>query len=949
MLKFTARCLRAVCYYRPSTWIAPACHPNSLLILLAPQSLAAAMSGAKFACDYAKRGQAGCKKCKQKLEKGSLRLAKVVPNPFSDNGGDMKQWYHMNCLFETFERARATTKVIEALDDVEGFTDLTPQDKEELNKHIDAIAAKRGAVAAKTPSKKGSTKAAAATSAVGGSPDPASALAVAKGKHATLTNVDDEDTCDEPEKDDMGTTSSSGKVGPSTAAGSTSSSGKDDSFREFRKLCGTIAEHPSYNDKTAVVAKFLRDGDDGSGYTGDTYLLVKLLLPGVVKRVYNVNSKQLFKFFGQLFGVEQSDMLADFDSKGDAAETVKTFFDSSNGLKPQTKCTLTLQEVDAYLEDLSKLTKEEDQMRLLKKIASRCTSNDLKMIVRLIMKDLRINAGAKHILDALDPNAYEAFQASRDLQDVVTRILENRKDAAENGKGLQKKLSVRAVLMTPVLPMLAEACRSLDTAFKKCASGMYAEIKYDGERVQLHMQGDSFQFYSRSLKPVLPHKVEQLKEFIPKAFVHGQSFILDSEVLMVDTKTGKPLPFGTLGIHKKAEFKDAQVCLFVFDCLHYNGENLMDKPLKDRREFLHKTMKEIPNRVTFSEQHVITKRSQLDTLLSKVFKEGLEGLVLKDTQGVYEPGKRHWLKVKKDYLNEGAMADTADLVVLGAYYGTGKKGGIMSVFLMGCLDPESQKWCTVTKVSGGHDDKTLERLQSELGMIKISKDPSKVPSWLKVNKGLVPDFISSDPKTSQVWEITGAEFSKAEIHTAAGISIRFPRVTKIRDDKDWKTATDLPRLKQLFEISKQASDVDAKAIEAEASPSKGTLKVTTASTIRAGMPSSSRDNKVGASVEVDESSPRKAGAKHKLATEDGPLTKTQVLMDIFMDKTFFITGDVKDAKKLRRYVIAHGGKVVEEYDKSDASFVVTNDPEQSNGVPESWVWDCVARRKLLPT
>lgn len=67
----------------------------------------------------------------------------------------------------------------------------------------------------------------------------------------------------------------------------------------------------------------------------------------------------------------------------------------------------------------------------------------------------------------------------------------------------------------------------------------------------------------------------------------------------------------------------------------------------------------------------------------------------------YEPGKRHWLKLKKDYLNEGAMADSADLVVLGAWFGTGNRGGIMSIFLMGCFDRRRKRWCTVTKVHGG--------------------------------------------------------------------------------------------------------------------------------------------------------------------------------------------------------------------------------------------------------
>ena len=88
------------------------------------------------------------------------------------------------------------------------------------------------------------------------------------------------------------------------------------------------------------------------------------------------------------------------------------------------------------------------------------------------------------------------------------------------------------------------------------------------------------------------------------------------------------------------------------------------------------------------------------------------------------------------------------------------------------------------------------------------KDYNLVPHWLNCSRQMAPDFISKDPQKSPVWEITGAEFSKAEIHTADGISIRFPRVTRIREDKDWKTATNLSQLNQLYETSKQSTDID---------------------------------------------------------------------------------------------------------------------------------------------
>ena len=97
------------------------------------------MSDNKFIVGYAKLGTSSCKKCKTKIDKGELRIGKVVSNPFSDEGGDMKQWYHPDCMFETFKRARATTKKIEEPEDMEGFGDLEQKDKDTLNKLIDGM------------------------------------------------------------------------------------------------------------------------------------------------------------------------------------------------------------------------------------------------------------------------------------------------------------------------------------------------------------------------------------------------------------------------------------------------------------------------------------------------------------------------------------------------------------------------------------------------------------------------------------------------------------------------------------------------------------------------------------------------------------------------------------------------------------------------------------------
>nr|XP_028563139.1 DNA ligase 3 [Podarcis muralis]XP_028563140.1 DNA ligase 3 [Podarcis muralis]XP_028563141.1 DNA ligase 3 [Podarcis muralis]XP_028563142.1 DNA ligase 3 [Podarcis muralis]XP_028563143.1 DNA ligase 3 [Podarcis muralis] len=903
------------------------------------------MAEQRYCVDYAKRGTAGCKKCKEKILKGMVRIGKVVPNPFTESGGDMKEWYHVKCIFEKLERARATTKKIEDITDLEGWEELQDSEKELINQHISDLTSK----AANTPKKKATVQAKISASGQITSPKkmPTASSDPSPKKFSGFTakpGSSDEVASASPRKPSLSTEKSDPKH-------------KDCLLREFRKLCAMVADKPSYNVKTQIIQDFLQKGTSGDGFRGDLYLTVKLLLPGVIKSVYNLNDKQIVKLFSRIFGCSQEDMVRDLE-QGDVSETVRIFFEQSKSCPPAAKSLLTIQEVDDFLTQLSKLSKEDDQQSLLQDVANRCTANDLKCIIRLIKHDLKMNAGAKHVLDALDPNAYEAFKASRNLHDVVERVLRNQQES-QKVPGLKRTLSVQATLMTPVQPMLAEACKSIEYAMKKCPNGMYSEIKYDGERVQVHKKGDHFSYFSRSLKPVLPHKVAHFKDFIPKAFPGGHSMILDAEVLLIDNKTAKPLPFGTLGVHKKAAFQDANVCLFVFDCIYFNDVSLMDRPLRERRKFLYDNMVEIPNRILFSEMKHVTKASDLADMINRVIREGLEGLVLKDVKSLYEPGKRHWLKVKKDYLNEGAMADTADLVVLGAFYGQGSKGGMMSIFLMGCYDPDSQKWCTVTKCAGGHDDATLARLQKELDMVKISKDPSKIPSWLKINKNYYPDFIVPDPKEAPVWEITGAEFSKAEAHTADGISIRFPRCTRIRDDKDWATATSLPQLRELYQLSKEKSDFTVVAMEEEnstAGSSGETEGQSRSSTPRKApkQPSSkspAKAKKPEASKPVEKSPLKKAtekrGEKRKASELEGE--KGKMLLDIFTGVKLYLPPSVEGFSKIRRYFVAYDGDLVREFDTSSATHVMGDVEENPSAkhVSPDWIWECIRKRRLV--
>ncbi|EPB73033.1 ATP-dependent DNA ligase domain protein [Ancylostoma ceylanicum] len=526
---------------------------------------------------------------------------------------------------------------------------------------------------------------------------------------------------------------------------------------KFAKLCDVIATMSKYTDKSAAVKMFISRDD----YDGDMHTLVRLLLPGVDQRVYNIKEKQMIKHFASIYDLPAEDLLNEYKNSGDVSKTIREAVEKNN-LSRVTKGNWSIEKVDRWLTKLTEFTKDDEQISHLKFAAKRLSPLELQYLIRLVMKDLRINAGVKHILDGLHSCAYEAFQNCRDLAEIVDRC----KRGQLGDIAITMEVGIR--IGTPVLPMLAEPCKSVEQAMKKCVNGMFAEIKYDGERVQVHKIGASYSYYSRSLKPVQHHK-----------------------------------------------FKDASVCIFIFDILRYNDEDLMTRTLAERKMLLESKMTEVENRVMMSNYQLIRHgdHSTLKTMIWKAIDEGLEGLVLKDTKSIYEPGKRHWLKVKKDYLEEGRMADTADLIVLGAYFGTGSKGGMMSVFLMGVYDKDTNSYRTVTKCGNGHTDDALDAINKKLKdkMTRIDRDYDRLPKWLKCSRSLVPDFVVNDPKEAPVWEITGAEFSKSENHTAGGISIRFPRVTRVRKDKDWQTATSLEELKKLYDCSKTKTDIDRTA------------------------------------------------------------------------------------------------------------------------------------------
>jgi ATP-dependent DNA ligase I len=585
----------------------------------------------------------------------------------------------------------------------------------------------------------------------------------------------------------------------------------------FHSLCMQIQSENSLTIKSQIIQGFTRR------YTGDLVILFKLLLPKYTGRVYRLKDKQLIKHLSSLLHVHEGALKDHADKTGCIATSAAHYF------KPTAShSTMSIDEFEAHLVALAAVSADEQQRECLRKFLAVATKEDLFIYLREVKLDLRLGAGLRIVLNGLHPSANEIFKQCSNITDTVKRVQAGETDiAAGDGGGddddaasgrstsptrLKAGRIVAAITLgTPISPMLASPSKGAAGVIAKCPNGCYSETKYDGERIQIHKQGATFSFFSRANKPMKPDKYEGLEKYITAA-VRAADVVLDGEILLVDTRTSQPLPFGTLGKHKKAQFDTANTAIFLFDILYLDGESLLNRPLDWRRDKLRQCVEPIPSRILFSDLRIIsgTKDQQVVALnkhLQFAIRTGLEGLVVKDMKSTYEPGSRHWIKLKKDYL-EG-MGDTADLIVLGAWYGTGARGGKLSTFLMGVLDtslPQSapRRFKTVTSVANGLDDAQLAALQPVF-LSTMVPTGGVAPAWLDVHSSNMPDMVPKDPYSAPVWEIMCNEYTVSKVHTARTISMRFGRIVRIRDDKDPMTATSLDELVKLVQASKESA------------------------------------------------------------------------------------------------------------------------------------------------
>jgi DNA ligase-1 len=541
---------------------------------------------------------------------------------------------------------------------------------------------------------------------------------------------------------------------------------------KFSKLAQTydrIQEAGSEPKRVSILADLLRDADSKTLAALAHLTASEVVDPQLSDRL-GIGPGTIRAALSDLSGHAESLIDERVKQTGDMSEVVAEIVKGSD--------TLTVDALWARVNRTVKL--DQDRLKLLEHIFAQTTPNGAKYFTRMVLNQMRIGVGygtiARAIAAAFDVDARKVehlYAMSNDIGLAATRARQGRKSLERTG----------LAIFRPYQFMNAHKMDDPQEIFSRLkGKQIIFEVKYDGARLQIHIKDGKpaeVRLYSRRLNDDTA-AMPDISKALQKAWKGGDA-IVEAEAVAYDPALKIKQPFQAVlmrlgrvhGIREKA--LEIPLVLYLFDLVYRDGQDLMDLPQKERRARLTKLFRPT-DRVKMTEAIETDKIELQDKFFRQAIKAGHEGLVAKDPDAVYIPGKRteNWMKIKPAF-------ETLDVVVVGGIWGSGRRRGTLSSLVVAIRDRD--KFKTVGKVGTGFSEEALAELTARL-------EPKIITSQGR--------DVMIEPE--MVIEVDFQDIQKTNRY-AAGYVLRIPRFRRERTDKSTREADTLERLKRLYNQS----------------------------------------------------------------------------------------------------------------------------------------------------
>ena len=538
------------------------------------------------------------------------------------------------------------------------------------------------------------------------------------------------------------------------------------------------------------------------------YLIQGKLRPNFEGVELGIAEKLVMKAMSKSSGIPLKKIEEDYNKGGDLGQTAENILQQ----KIQTTFlseTITLERVYETLLKISNLEgkgSQEMKMRYVSSILNDATPQEAKFILKILLGTLRLGIAENTVMDALAI----AFTGEKENREVIENAYNVSSDLGKVAQvvstgGIEHIRKFQIQLFNPIRPMLADRIKSGEDTIKKFQNDFAAEYKLDGERAQIHKQKDTIMIFSRSLENITSYYPD-IVEKISKLII-SDDVILEAEVVAMNTNSGDFLPFQEL-MHRRRKYEiDEAVTKYpitvnFFDVLFSNGKNCMEMEYMERRKLLEKIIKE-DDFARLIPMSIINNEEQILEVLENSINSGCEGLMLKHLNSTYRAGIRgsNWLKLKREYQND--LGDSLDLVVIGAFFGKGRRTGKYGTLLLATYNDEEDVFPSICKVGTGFSDESLDQLYQILSpKVTLKKNP-RIISDMAADMWFEPELVI---------EIVASEITQSPIHKTAsdkikentGLALRFPKFTgKIRTEKNAEDASTDEEVIALYKVQKK--------------------------------------------------------------------------------------------------------------------------------------------------